>query len=158
MKGLTIFLSIILAALMGFCVFFYVGGTLEAQVSCISANAADYPDAYRSIQNVISSDAAPQVFSHDPLDNASNYTLLDVNLTLTNRGIFDAEWVHLELTGANGDVAVYSLSGEGSDIAARSTGQMNLKLITRAGAQAPRTISLQYYVYGISRTVNFQIQ
>ena len=57
-----------------------------------------------------------------------------------------------------GDIAVYSLTGDGSDVAARSAGQVNLKLITRAGQQAARSLSIQYYVYGISRTINIPIQ
>ena len=157
MKGFTIFLSVILIAMIGFCVFFYVGGTLDVQMGNISANAAEYPDAFNSIRNVIASGSAPQVFSGDPLDDPKNYTLLDINLTLTNRGIFDAEWVHAEVSGATGDVAVYSLSGEGMDIAARSSGQMNLKLITRAPVSVSRTITLQYYVYGMSRSISFEI-
>ncbi len=87
MKGFTVFLSLILIAMIGFCVFFYVGGTLDVQMGSISANAAEYPDAFNSIRNVIASGSAPQIFSGDPLDDPKNYTLLDINLTLTNRGI-----------------------------------------------------------------------
>ena len=157
MKGFTVFLSIILILMIAFCALFYVGGTLKAEVSSISANAAQYPEAFASIQNVIASNSAPQLFTGDPLDNAENYTLLDINLTLTNRGLFDAEWLNIELNGATGDVAVYSLTGAGSDVGSRSTGQANLKLITRAPVDAHRTITLQYYVYGISRSIEIEI-
>ena len=66
--------------------------------------------------------------------------------------------LNIKLTGVTGDIAVYSLTGDGSDVAARSAGQVNLKLITRAGQQAARSLSIQYYVYGISRTINIPIQ
>ena len=158
MKPITAILSLILALMLAFCAFFYVGSTLQASATCISANAAEYPEAFESIRSIIERDAAPQRFSTDPLDDAANYTLVDVTVSLRNRGLFDAEWLNIQLTGVTGDIAVYSLTGDGSDVAARSAGQVNLKLITRAGQQATRSLSIQYYVYGISRTINIPIQ
>jgi len=146
----------ILVLILAFCGFFYTGGTLQAQVSSITAPAAEYPDAFDSIRSVIATGTAPQVFTADPLDSPENYSLVDVSITLTNRGIFDAEWLNIQAEGVTGDVAVYSLTGDGSDVAARSTGQVNLKLITRAPAESLRNISIQYYVYGISRTIHLQ--
>ncbi len=158
MKPITAVLSLILVLMLAFCAFFYVGGTLQANATCISANAAEYPEAFESIRAVIERNAAPQRFSTDPLDDAANYSLVDITVSLHNRGLFDAEWLNIQLTGVTGDIAVYSLTGDGADIAARSTGQINLKLITRAGQQAARSLSIQYYVYGISRTINVPIQ
>lgn len=146
----------ILVLILAFCGFFYTGGTLQAQVSSISASAAEYPDAFSSIRSVIATGTAPQVFTADALDAPENYSLVDVSITLTNRGVFDAEWLNIQAEGVTGDVAVYSLTGDGSDISARSTGQVNLKLITRAPAESLRNISIQYYVYGISRTIHLQ--
>lgn len=143
--------------ILAFCLFFYSGGTLLAQVSSLNADAAEYPDAFESIRSILSTDTAPQTFSGDTLDDASNFRLVDVNISLTNRGIFDAEWLNIQLSPAVGDVAVYSISGNGTDVAARSTGQINLKLITRAPADSRRSVSIQYYVYGISRTIKVEI-
>ncbi|MBQ3574459.1 MAG: hypothetical protein IJA26_02230 [Clostridia bacterium] len=153
LKPSTIILSLILIVIIAFGAFFYAGGTLQAQVSCISANAGDHPEAFVSIQNVLQSNSAPQLFSTDPLGDPANYSLLDISISLTNRGIFDAEWLNIQLAGITGDVAVYSLTGDGTDIGARSSGQVNLKLLTRASADSPRSVSIQYYVYGISRTI-----
>lgn len=146
-------LALILIVIIAFGAFFYAGGTLQAQVNCISANAGDHPDAFASIENVLASDSAPQLFSTDPLGDPANYSLLDINISLSNRGIFDAEWLNIQMAGVTGDVAVYSLTGDGSDIAARSSAQVNLKLVTRAPVDNPRSVSIQYYVYGISRTI-----
>ena len=55
-----------------------------------------------------------------------------------------------------GDIAVYALTGEGSDIAARDSGTVNLKLITTAPADARRTIRVQYYVYGMKREITVE--
>ncbi len=156
MKPLNLILSLILVLMLLFCAFFYAGGSLRAQVSSISASAADYPDAFASIQSVIASDTAPQLLSDEVPGDASDYSLVDVNIALTNRGIFDAEWLNIELAGAPGDVAVYSLTGDGLDVPARTSAQINLKLITRAAAGTTRKITIQYYVYGISRSITVE--
>ena len=147
-------LSLIMIVIIAFGAFFYAGGTLQAEVSCISANAGDHPEAFASIENVLASNSAPQLFSTDPLGDPANYSLLDISITLANRGIFDAEWLNIQLKGITGDVAVYSLTGDGIDVAARSGSQINLKLVTRAPLDSPRSVSIQYYVYGISRTID----
>jgi len=147
-------LSLLLIVIIAFGAFFYAGGTLQAEVSCISANAGDHPEAFASIENVLDSKSAPQLFSTDPLGDPANYSLLDISIALANRGIFDAEWLNIQLKGITGDVAVYSLTGDGIDVAARSGSQINLKLVTRAPIDSPRSVSIQYYVYGISRTID----
>lgn len=157
MKPVNIFLSLVLILMIAFGIFFYAGGTLQAQCATVSANTADYPEAFASIRNVIASDSAPQRFSGAIPDANGSYTLMDMNLTLTNRGIFDAEWLSITLNGTDGDIAVYSLTGQNSDIPARSSGTINLKLITEASAGAPRSISVQYYVFGISRSITVDL-
>ena len=154
LKPLNFILCLILVLMLAFAAFFFAGGTLTASASSISAAAADYPEAFDAIRSVISTDTAPQLLSTEALGDAADYTLVDVNITLSNRGIFDAEWLNIQLEGAPGDVAVYSLTGDGLDVPSRSSAQVNLKLLTRAPANATRRITIQYYVYGISRSVH----
>ena len=152
MKKINVFLMIVLILLIAFAVYFFVGGTLKASVSTITAPASDHPDAFASIRNVLDSHSAPQQFgeiSNDP----GLYTLMDVTVSLANHGVFAAEWIDAAVTPANGDVAVYSLTGEGSDVPARSVSQINLKIITTNPA-APRSIRLTYYVHGMLRTID----
>lgn len=154
LKPLNFILCLILVLMLAFAAFFFAGGTLATSASSITAAAADYPEAFESIRGVISSDTAPQLLSNEALGDASGYTLVDVNITLSNRGVFDAEWLNIQVEGAPGDVAVYSLTGDGLDVPARSSAQVNLKLLTRAPANTARQITIQYYVYGISRSVH----
>ena len=63
------------------------------------------------------------------------------------------ESLTIRTDGVPGDIAVYSLTGEGSDIEARGTGQVNLKLVTTAAPDAPRACTIQYYIYGMERTI-----
>ena len=151
MKKLNIVLMVVLILLVAFIVYFFAGSMLDAEVHMVTAPASDHPDAFASIQNAISANAAPQRFVNDVPATADGYTLIDMTLTLSNKGVFTAEWISVEVEGASGDVAVYSLSGEGTDIAGRSAGQLNLKLITAAPANTQRRITLTYYVFGLER-------
>lgn len=153
MKKLAIVLAVILALMLGFAALFYFGAELKPRVAIATANAADYPEVFASIRAIVEGGSAPQTFTASPLGEAAQYQLVDVTITLENRGLFDAEWIDLRAEPAAGDAAVYSLSGEGGTIAARSAGQVNLKLVTTARADALRRYRVQYYVYGMKREV-----
>ena len=154
MKKLTAILVVLLVLLAGFAAWFYLGGTLHAQVFIQTANAADYPEAYGAIRSLLESGSAPQAFTDAALgDDAARYTLVDVNLRLANRGLFPAEWLDIRADGIQGDIAVYALTCEGSDVPARDTATVNLKLITTAPADAMRDIHVQYYVHGMKREI-----
>lgn len=153
MKSVSIILSLILFLMLAFGAFFFAGSSLQTQVSCIRADASQYPEAFESIRNIVATGSAPRQFAADDLADPAGYALLDVNITLTNRGIFDAEWINIQVQATDGDIAVYSLTGDSMDIPARSSGQVNLKMVTKAPAESVRTVTIQYYVYGISRTI-----
>lgn len=157
MRGFQAFLTVVLVLALAMVTYFFVGGTLSADCSVASAPAADYADAFVSIRSLIASGAAPQMFSNDEITSAQDYLLIDVNISLKNIGLFDAEWLDIEVTPAPGDVAVYSLDGHGSDISAMSRGKTNLKLLTTASADAPRSVTIQYYVLGMPRSIQVAI-
>ena len=154
MRKLTILLAIVLALLLGFAGWFYLGGTLRSEVAVQSARAADYPEAFGAIRSLVTGGAAPQVLGGSALsEDPSPYMLIDINVTLTNRGLFPAEWLDIHAEAAPGDIAVSSLTGEGSDIPARDTAQVNLKLVTTAMPDALRDITIQYHIHGMQRTI-----
>ena len=154
MQKLTAILIVALVLLGGFAAWFYIGGTLHSQVYIQTAPAADYPEAYGAIRSLLESGSAPQAFEGASLsEDPSGYTLVDINITLTNRGLFPAEWLDIRAAAAEGDIAVYALTGEGGDIAARGTATVNLKLVTTAPADAERDITIRYYVHGMKRSV-----
>ena len=154
MRKLTAVLVVLLVLIAGFAAWFYLGGTLHAQVYVQTAKAADYPEAYGAIRSLLASGSAPQSFADPNLpEDPSGYTLVDVNLTLTNRGLFPAEWLDIRAEAEPGDIAVYALTGEGSDVPARDSASVDLKLITTAPADAVRTIRVQYYVHGMKREI-----
>ena len=158
MRKLTVLLSFILLLMLAFAGYFYAGGTLRAQPYVQTAAAADYPEAFAYIRSLIASGAAIQVFDDTPLaEDPSLYTLADITVSLSNRGLFPAEWLDVRANAAPGDIAVYALTGEGGNVDARGAAQVNLKLITTARADAPRSIAIQYYVHGMKREITVTV-
>lgn len=153
MKKLNVVLMVVLILLIALVVYFFLGARLHASVSTITAQASDYPDAFASIRNVLTSGSAPQQFSGDIPSSADGWTLVDTTITLSNRGLFAAEWVDVSVESVPGDLAVYSLTGEGADIGPQSSARVNLKLITTAPETTQRAITLTYYVFGMQRTL-----
>lgn len=154
MRKLTVILAAVVCGMLAFTGWFLLGGTLQARVYVQTAPAADYPEAFGSIRSLIESGSAPQILGQEPLrEDASAYTLVDITVTLSNRGLFPAEWLDIRTSGTEGDIAVYALIGEGRDIAPRESGQVELKLVTTARADAVRDVTIQYYVYGMKREI-----
>ena len=150
----TMILGAVLALLVMAAGLFLMGGTLSAKLDVMTATGSDYPKAYASIVRIVESDTAVQRFSEPLPADPAGCRLEDVTITLNNRGLFDAEWVSVSVDGAPGDIAVYSIAGEGGTIPARGTGTVNLKLVSNAGGTGTRTYRLQYYVYGMKRTIS----
>lgn len=153
MKKLTLLLGSILALMLAFAGVFWIGGSLRATARVLTAGAAEYPDVFPSIRSVLESGSAPQTFDASELRDASAYTMMDITLSLENRGFLPMEWLHMEAIPEAGDVAVYSLSGEGTTLPARSAGQLNLKLLTAGAAGSGRQVTVEYYVFGLKRQI-----
>ena len=154
MRKLTALLTVVLALMLGFGGWFYLGGTLRGALAAQSAPAADYPEAFAAVRSILEGGTAPQVLDGGVLsEDPSPYRLMDINVTLSNRGLFPAEWLHISMEGAPGDIAVYAVTGEGSDVAPRDSVTVNLKLVTTASPAAPRRIVIQYYVHGMKREI-----
>ena len=156
MKKVNVFLTIVLVLMLAFAAYFMIGGTLKAQTSAATAPAMDHLDACASIQSIIASGTAPQQFAALPA-TPEGCTLADVTITLTNPGMFAAEWIDLTVDPAEGDIAVYSTSGETTSLAPRSAGQVNLKLLTAAPEGTVRTVRISYYVFGMMREIKVTV-
>lgn len=153
MKKSTALLAIVLFVMIALAALFLIGGTMSARLSVVTAGGADYPKAFAAIREVLESGDAPQMLSHGAVPEAEACRLEDVTITLKNRGLLPAEWLYVQVEGAPGDIAVYSVTGEGSSVPARSTASINLKLIADARGSGDRTYHVQYYVYGMKRTL-----
>ena len=152
MRKSTMILGSVFLVMAMLTALFLTGGTLSARLDVMTASAAEYPKAYASILSVLST-GAPQLFSNALPEDPADCRLEDVTITLSNRGLFPAEWISVNVEGGVGDVAVYSITGEGSTVAGRSTGTVNVKLVSLAALPVARTYRIQYYVYGMKRSV-----
>lgn len=156
MKKVNVFLTVVLVVMLAFIAYFIVSGTLRPQAAIAAAPAMDHLDVCESIQNIIDSGTAPQQFQPLPA-TPEGCTLEDVTITLTNPGMFAAEWIDITVEPAEGDIAVYSVTGETSSLRPRSSGQVNLKLLTTAPEGTTRTVRLSYYVFGMPREISLEV-
>ena len=150
----TLALGVILNFLMVSAALFLAGGTLSGHLEKTTAVASEYPEAYKQISEVVFSGGAPQLLSEPLPEDPALCRLEDVTLSIYNPGLISAEWISVKAIGGPGDVAVYSVTGEGDSIPGRSTGIMNLKLISKTDAAPERAYRLEYYVFGMKRHVN----
>lgn len=156
MKKSTAILGGVLLLMLTFAALFTIGGMLTGKVHTAEANAGDYPRPWAAIRALYAADEMPQRFGTALPEDASACRLEDVTITLYNRGFFDAEWVSVSVEGAAGDIAVYSITGEGGTVAARSYADLNLKLIARADERGIRRYRIQYYVYGMRQEITVE--
>ena len=151
-----------LAGVLGFltllAILFLVGGTLSARVEAATAGAAEYPEAWAAVRDELSVGGAPQVFGEALPEDAAACRLEDVTLWLYNPGLISAEWVSVSVEGAPGDVAVYAVTGEGDTVPGRSTGSVNLKIVSRSDGSRERVYHVEYYVFGMRRRVSVREQ
>lgn len=151
MKGFSIALAVVLALLIICGGVVYFGGALKAEVYAPSVAAAQQQDAFASVKAIIESGGAPYLYSQEALASADHYTLVDISISLKNSGFLPAEWLTVEIVPASSDVAVYSIAYPATDLPARASASINLKILTR-DAQASRTVFVNYYVFGMKRT------
>ena len=156
MRRSTAALAGILILMVMLAVLFLTGGRLDARLTSASAGAAEYPQAFESICALLEADSVPQRFTDADVPAADGCRLEDVTITLRNNGLIPAEWVYIKADGAPGDIAVYSITGEGGTVAPRSTATVNLKLISDVRGTGSRTYHIEYYVYGMKRSITLQ--
>lgn len=152
MKGLKIALAVLLAALVAFAVYFFVGGTLRTEVYTASTDAVEAADAFSEAVSALRSGAASEVFLDEIPDSAEGYRIVEVSITLQNRGLFAAEWLTVSVSPGPLDVAAYSMNLPASDLAPGAETTLNMRLLSRSGESA-RSVTIQYYVLGMKRTL-----
>jgi len=156
MRRFPTFLCTVFCLCALFTIYFFLGGTLVGDAAIMSAPASEYPEAFSVIDRMVQQGACPQATGTEALGDSSAYTLIDCSLDLSNWGIFDAQWLEIELIGAPGDTAVYSITGYGDDIGRFSTGNVNLKIITTT-PDSPRSIRIGYYILSMHRHITIDL-
>lgn len=149
----TIILGTVFGLLLAMAVLFLAGGTLSAELSVSTATGAEHPGAYASIADIVSGGVAFQYFGEALPTDPAACRMEDVNLKLQNHGLLDAEWASVTVEGGSGDIAVYSITGEGDTVPALGEKTLNLKLISTTNAARERVYHVQYYVYGMKREI-----
>ena len=159
MKALSIVLAVIAVCLIALIAVFYIGGALGTGVVVDARPAQEDVLSYAAIVEAAQAGRLPATFAEFEGMDAANLSLTNVTVTFYNNGLFDAEFLTFAIQPGAGDLAVYSQSAETLDIPARSSAQLNLKLVCDgAVSSAGRTLEIEYYVLGMRRTATISIE
>jgi hypothetical protein len=121
---------------------------LKTSATRLTTDAAEQPDAISAIIKMFNSDTLPFKFTDALPSTAEGCSLVDVDINLKNNGTESADWLEVEVEPAEGDLAVYSLTGVETSIVPGATGNVNLKFVTSAVPEVTRRIVIKYYVHG----------
>lgn len=152
MKRTNLVLAAILILILIFCIILTAGSRLKTEISYVSAASSEHPETYITILDILENGIAPQQFTNVIPDSDAGISLLSISVTATNPGLLDAEWLQLSVEPASGDIAVYSVSGTDTDIAAGESSTSTVKLITRTPDEK-RKIHLTYYILGKQKSI-----
>lgn len=75
-----------------------------------------------------------------------DYQLITYTCALSNAGLLPADWIRLQLSPAQGDIAIFC--GDPVDLGAFGRGEATCVLLTRADSDAAREIWAEYYLFG----------
>ena len=156
MKGVSVVLAIVLVLLLAAGAYVYFGGSLGSEIYSASIPASQEEAAFSAVRSVLLAGSAPYVYDTSlSMDSPEGYFLLDITVNLKNRGLLRAEWLTAELTPADADAAVYSMTLPPTDIVSHGSGTLNLKILTHAPDDA-RAVTLNYYIFGMKRSLKIE--
>lgn len=155
MKRLNIILAAVLVSILIFFIIFHSCGTLKYDVTGVAANASDHPEVYSGVCDILSNGTAPQYFTNEVPKDGNGLYLVATTIELKNSGFCNAEWIEVTAYPASGDIAVYSISGNGTDVEAGGSNTLTLKILTRTPEEA-RSGEITYYIMGVRRKIKIK--
>ena len=159
MKAVSIVLSVIAGLLLALIAFFFIGGTLRTQVEVSLVTAQQASEAVEEAVEAFNQGHVLQRFGDVSSVEASECVLHTVRVTLSNPGMFAAEWLGFSVSPGEGDAAVFSDAVELLDIPANQSAQLELEFLARQdGSGKGRSIQISYYVLGMRRTVSASLE
>ena len=151
MRKLAYALTIAAMAALGVLFLLWAGTGLRASVAGAEAQpAAAQKAALDTISGAIlsggmGSDQFKKVTEIDP----GSYQIVTYRVRVQNPGLLKADWVRLRLTPTDQDVALLAAP---SDLGPFGAQEITAQLLTAAGADTKREISIEYYILGDKMT------
>ncbi|MDR1570819.1 MAG: hypothetical protein LBS72_10115 [Oscillospiraceae bacterium] len=154
MKKLALMLLVIMFAALGTALYLRVGAQLIVAGASVGVRGAHTDaDAWASLYVELTDGTFQgRVLSEADMTNAEDYEFRTYSVRLRNLGMLKAEWISISVRAEEADVIEYGES-RGFTLAAFSSGTISGTVLSRAGSDAARVVTVRYYVFGRPFTV-----
>ena len=155
MKAAAIISVILLiVCLLGIGVLYATSGTTVESVGVIAVEAATQPELFNQLRQQVESGSVlgTAYTSQTWLDGAENYQFYTYTLRLRNDCFVPADMIEVQVTPMDGDVLQigdYSVK----QLTARTTGDLQVTILTAIGMHPVRELNVSYYVWGMPFTL-----
>ena len=141
---------LLIACLLGIGVLYATADMAVESVNVIAVEAATQPDLFSQLrQQVETGSVLGTAYTGQPwLDDASSYQFYTYTIRLRNDCYVTADMIEAQVTPMDGDVLQigdYTIK----QLPARSTGDLQVTILTTVGMHPVREINVTYYVWGL---------
>lgn len=153
--GVLLAIVVLVGAFLGYC---YYGAQMQVQAAASTVTpATDATATYNSIVDQLAGGTfLGNAFYEAEMTGAENFQFLTITVRMQNRGLFPMDWIAIEITPNAADVAQLAPERTPS-LAANSRGDFSTTILTRAGADTNRKITVTYYVLGQKLSTTYQM-
>ena len=145
---------LLIACLLGIGVLYATADMAVESIGVIAVEAATQPDLFNQLrQQVETGSVLGTAYTSQPwLDDASNYQFYTYTIRLRNDCFVTADMIEAQVTPMDGDILQigdYTVK----QLPARTTGDLQVTILTAVGMHPVREINVTYYVWGMPFTL-----
>lgn len=153
LTGILVLLTLVVGIFFGYC---YTGAQMRIESTAVTVTpATEALGTYESIRdNLANGSFYGEIFYETDLIMAESFEFLTISVRMANRGLFPMEWIRIEVTPDVADV-VQLPADRTPSLASNSRADFSATVLTRAGANTNRKITVTYYVLGAEMSATY---
>ncbi|MCH5286218.1 MAG: hypothetical protein J1E43_02255 [Christensenellaceae bacterium] len=145
---------LLIACLLGIGVLYATADMAVESIGVIAVEAATQPDLFNQLRQQVETGSVlgTAYTSQSWLDDASNYQFYTYTIRLRNDCFVTADMIEAQVTPMDGDILQigdYTVK----QLPARTTGDLQVTILTAVGMHPVREINVTYYVWGMPFTL-----
>lgn len=153
-KVAIVSVMLLIVCLAGIGVLYATAEMTVESVGVIAVEAATQPELFAYLRQEVESDSVlGTAFTHQPwLDEAENYQFYTYTIRLKNNCFVTADMIEVQVTPMDGDVLQIG-DFTVKQLSARSTGDLQVTILTAVGMHPVRELNITYYIWGMPFTL-----
>lgn len=150
MKFFAVLMVIALLASIGGVTYLYIDATVTVEATgTIVLEASAQTPVFDSIAAQMRNNAViGTVFRQEALNNAADYQFAVYTVRLNNKTFLTADMIEVQVTPIESDILQIGDTGAHA-LSARSTGDIQATILSRAGTPSMREVTVTYYMWGL---------